>query len=541
MPTTCFRRFACLGCFVLLGVPAVLADWQSIAPGFEYQYFAAAGPNNVFVVRMDRSDPNAMIDSMLAQERVTGGTETVPSMAARHEDAIGYWGQTWGQRYDVVAAINGDFYTAGIPTSGQIAGGWYAKRFGDFTGGSGFAWQLDRDAFIGGCVRHIASKQKVVYPGTGQEQNIAGVNVARGDNQLTLYTHHYDVDTGTDDSGVEVVVRMARPTLVLPSPSYAAGTVIAVYNGAGNTVIPWDAVVLSATGSAATKLLNNAPLGAEVRVSQEITHFEADCSTPRPYDWTKTYAAVGGSMHFLKNGIIQSTSDPGMLARHPRTVIALNDTYVFFMVVDGRSGISVGMDANELGLFCRDTLGATEGLNQDGGGSSTLWVNGQVMNVPSDGSPRAVANGMLMAVVQPRAQSTQFTAGDNVSVSPLATLRIGPGTNFAALATLPPGLIAVIEPHAQAGVRASNTYWWPCTVGGFSGWLSETALVPSGCAGDYSGNGAIDAPDWLSIGFCLLGPDHDYAGNNFCLTGDSDADLDIDLADVATFQACFES
>lgn len=535
------RRSASVWCLALLGVPVALADWQSIAPGFEYQQFAAPGPNNVFVVRMDRSNTDATIDSMLGQERLTGGTETVPSMAARHEDAIGYWGQTWGQRYDVVAAINGDFYSAGIPTSGQIAGGWYAKRFGDFTGGSGFAWQLDRDAFVGGCVRHIASKQKVTYPGTGQEQNINGVNVARGDNQLMLYTHHYDIDTGTDNSGVEVVVRMARPTLVLPSPSHAAGTVIAVANGAGNTVIPWDAVVLSATGSAATKLLNNAPLGAEVRISQEVTHYESDCSTPRPYDWTKTYAAVGGSMHFLKSGIIQSTSDPGMLARHPRTVIALNNTHIFFMVVDGRSGISVGMDASELGLFCRDTLGATEGLNQDGGGSSTLWVNGQVMNVPSDGSPRAVANGMLMAIVQPKEQSTQFTAGADVHVSPLAVLRVGPGNNFAALVTLPPGLTGVIQAHPQAGVRASNTYWWPCTVAGFSGWLPETALLPSGCAGDYSGNGTIDAPDWLSIGFCLLGPDNDYAPTNFCLTGDHDEDLDIDITDVAAFQACFGS
>jgi hypothetical protein len=527
------------GSIVAALAPAALADWAPVAPGFEYQHFAVAGPNQVFVVRMDRSNAATTIDSLIGQERLTGGTETVSGMAARHEDTIGYWGQTWGQRYDVVAAINGDFYSGGIPYSGQIASGWYAKRFTDFTGGSGFAWQLDRDAFIGGCVRHIANKQRVIYPATSQDQNINGINVARGANQLVLYTHHYDLDTNTDSTGVEVVVRMARPTLILPFPAYASGTVIAVNNGSGSTVIPWDAVVLSATGAAATKLLANAPLGAEVRITQEITHYESDCSTPRPWDWTKTYAAIGGSFHFLKNSLIQNTSDPGLIARHPRTAIALNSAHVFFVVVDGRSEISVGMDMFELGTFCRDVLGATEGLNQDGGGSSTLWVNGQIVNVPSDGQERPVANGMFMAVVQPTEQSARFAPGDLVSVNASGALRVGPGLNFLTITTLPPGTIAPVIAHSQAGIRASGTYWWPCSPDGLSGWLPSSALLPAGCAGDFDADGAIESDDWLDFEACWTVPDAAYPGGHACLAADADGDADADLRDAARLQACF--
>ena len=91
-----------------------------------------------------------------------------------------------------------------------------------------------------------------------------------------------------------------------------------------------------------------------------------------PLDWTKTYAAVGGSYHFLNNGVVQSFTDPGATARHPRTAVAYDANYVYFVVVDGRSPVSVGMNMTELGNFCINYLGAMEGINQDGGGSSTM-------------------------------------------------------------------------------------------------------------------------------------------------------------------------
>ena len=35
-------------------------------------------------------------------------------------------------------------------------------------------------------------------------------------------------------------------------------------------------------------------------------------------------------------------------------------------------------------------------LNLDGGGSSTMWVNGRVVNSPSDKRERAVANTLVI-------------------------------------------------------------------------------------------------------------------------------------------------
>ncbi len=524
-------------CLVLLAAP-VLADWQSIAPGFEYATFQAPGPNNVFVVRMDRSNEACTIDSTIGQGRLSGGREVVSSMAARHEGALSWWGQQWGPRYDVVAAINGDFFSYDLPVSGQIKSGWYARRFDDFTGGSGFAWQVDRDAFIGGCVRHHANKNKLIIPATSHDQNIDGINQPRGSDELILYTPQYDVTTGTLDAGLEVIVAMDRPTLILPEPAYARGTVAEIRNNGGNSVIPFDHVVLSAAGTAIGPLLGSVGVGTEVRISQEITHYEHDCETPRPWDWTKTYASIGGSFHFLADGAVQWSDDPGATQRHPRTAIAFNDDYIFFVVVDGRSAVSVGMSMTELGNFCLNELGAVEGINQDGGGSSTLWVNGQVVNEPSDGQERAVANGLLMCNVLPAAYSTRYDVGDAVRLTAASGLYVGPGHNYGTRVDLSSGTMAEIGAHELTGIRATGTNWWRCAIGATRGWLPESALLESDCAGDYTADGQVTWDDVLNLLFCLRGPAETYMAGNGCLAGDGDTDNDIDLHDIGTVQRC---
>jgi hypothetical protein len=295
---------------------AAQGGWEVVGTGIEYREFTLSDPNNVFVTRMDRTNPLATLESSLAQGRLSGGTETVRGMFNRYEQAINFWDSSWGSRNDVVVAINGDFYSSGIPTSGQIHSGWYAKRFSKLTGGSGFAWKLDRSAFIGRCVSHPNTKQFVTYIATGATQKFQGINVPRGADQLIIYTPQYDSDTNTDTSGVEVLVELVKPLLIEPTPSMVTGVVKEIRNGQGSTSIPFDHVVLSATGTATTKLLANAAVGDTIGISQEIKHFEQDCSTTlNTLDWTKTYAAVGGSFVFLENGVIPTFAG-GILTGH---------------------------------------------------------------------------------------------------------------------------------------------------------------------------------------------------------------------------------
>ena len=84
--------------------------WQTIASGIQYREFSISGPNHIYVARMDRVNPQVTLESSIAQGRLSGGLETVREMAARYDQSISYWGDEWGGRNQVVAAINGFFY-----------------------------------------------------------------------------------------------------------------------------------------------------------------------------------------------------------------------------------------------------------------------------------------------------------------------------------------------------------------------------------------------------------------------------------------------
>lgn len=477
--------------FVLVVCSSVFAEWINIAPGIDYQEFHLPDPNNVFVARMDRATTSCIIDSCIAQGRLSGGREPVSGMANRYEDTFGYWGEEWGKyRYDVVVAINGsgfDFST-GIPSGGQIISGWYAKRFDEFDG-SGPVWQMDRDIWLGSCVRHRAVKNIVTYPATGNTQEITGINRARDQsNDLIIYTPHYDTHTPPANDGVEVLVEMSRPTMILPYPNYASGIVKEIRINQGSTPIPFDHIVLSAEGPNADQtLLANVSIGSEVRISQEITHYSDDCSTPNPLDWTKTYASVRYmTFKFLKDGVVDGYPGNSQAnTRNPRTAVAYNDDYVFFIVVDGRSTQSVGMTMEELGNFCVNYLGATWGINMDGGGSSTIWVNGEVKNNPSDGSERWVANGLMMISLKPKLTSTAFHSGETVKTISSTGLLLGPGTNFGSIATLPAEQYGTIVDHSLNGIYAKGQYWWKCNFDGNEGWVSQNVLESTATATEW--------------------------------------------------------
>ncbi len=556
-------RFIVLGlCLLLLAAPltdvrsASESSWgEEIAPGIEFRLFQLPDPNNVFVARMERSNMNLTLESSIAQGRLSGGTETVANMAQRYNEAINYWGETWGNRNQVVVAINGFYFGGkeeppGVPWSGQVHSGWYAKRFADNESGSGFAWNLDRSAFIGECVYHPQDKQVVTYFHNGLgvgNQMFDAINVPREANQFILYTPQYDASTLTDSSNaVEVLVRLPRPSLIVPYAQMTRGTIVKIRSN-GSTSIPFDHVVLSMQGTKKDEFLSLGLVeGDEVGISQKIR----DCTSAPTQNWDKTYASIGGAFYFLKNGEIQDFSgDEQANVRDPRTAIAFNDDYIYFIVVDGRDAWhSIGMTIPQLAQFTRDMLGATYGIAQDGGGSSTMVVNGEVVNntycnivicpgrvylpiierkgrraldagmpeegdVPSmasgetvqlsgDGLPlteeyythgqdasgsqlqRLVANGMMMVVVQPMEKSTIFSTSQAIRIQAAADIRLGPGTNYAVLETVPAGTTGIIYEFDNGlnGVYAKGYYWWHVLLEigdrDIIGWVAEPFLTP---------------------------------------------------------------
>jgi hypothetical protein len=517
----------------LAATSATETEWELVAPGIEYRKFRLPDPNNIFVVRMDRNNPDVTLESSIAQGKIAEGRETVSGMYARYDQALSFWKPpSWGTRNQVVVAINGSYFdwNNGLPQGGQVYSGWYAKRYDNMGGWSGFAWKLDRSAFIGECVYHRPEKQLLTYPATGNTQQITRVNDTRAANELVIFTPQWNTRTGTNNTGSEVLVEMTRPTMILPEPAYASGIVREIRENQGNSLIPFNYIVLSGQGTQADILLENVQIGSEIRVSQEITSYDHSCSSPIPLSWTKTFAAVQGAFFYLKDGQIRDFDDPGATNRHPRTAIAYNDQHIFFIVVDGRDPQnSIGMTIHELAEFTRDTMGANWGVAQDGGGSSTMVINGQVINntycniyscmgkyktylptiardsqrglaavqgvediISSEaGIERAVGNGMLMVIALPEAYSTAFLPGDEVRTISGAEIRLGPGTNFASIKTIPTGSLGNVTEQINGldGIQAKSTYWWYVDFGTVIGWLPQEVLVKQG-AGNNNNDGS---------------------------------------------------
>ncbi len=94
----------------------------------------------------------------------------------------------------------------------------------------------------------------------------------------------------------------------------------------------------------------------------------------------------------------------GALYCHPRSAIGINrEGDILLVTVDddrqvhlpGEKRISIGATLPELADILK-SLGAVDALNLDGGGSATMWYNGQTVNRPSDGTPRLISTAILV-------------------------------------------------------------------------------------------------------------------------------------------------
>lgn len=115
--------------------------------------------------------------------------------------------------------------------------------------------------------------------------------------------------------------------------------------------------------------------------------------------------ALSGSRFLVKDGLVNVVDDRMMA---PRTAVGIDrDTgEVLILAVDGRQRDSRGLTMVELANLMVD-LGADDALNLDGGGSTTMVVRrpgarSRVVNSPSDGFQRRVANALEVRYAAPR-------------------------------------------------------------------------------------------------------------------------------------------
>ena len=223
-----------------------------------------------------------------------------------------------------------------------------------------------------------------------------GLNVDRLPGKVVLYTPAFGPTTQTPAPGVDLVMRVVEPAGEFRLGQTARVELVALHEGAQNAPIPRDGAVLSADGAAADALRSVwGQVGAGVASRQALLQVKSTNIDVRE--------SVGGSPILVKDGKRWFT-DPGdnfTNGRHPRTLVGWTPGGDKLLVtVDGRQpGVSAGMTLHEAADLLIG-LGATDGINLDGGGSTTFVRGGTVVNKVSDMQVRSAGKTVVRHSVQ---------------------------------------------------------------------------------------------------------------------------------------------
>lgn len=332
------------------------------------------GPLQANVLTVDLSNPNVRVGVVEAHDHLLQGPETLSAMA---------------DRTGAVAGINGDDFA--ITGSGKPVG---------MVAIDGSLWQspLSGIAVLG----VTASGKMVIAP-----QSFSGTVVA---DQSSYPLYAVNRLRAWPSTAVTLLTPALGAPVTLASPATVAFLVQDPAHPDSYTVSLLEPrlsqlgtlhshVVLAAPTSSPASLWMQAHLhpGDRVQIQERLDSGES------------LVAAIGGGPIILQDGhwanlpsTIAAKAAPDAL--NPLTAVGVDQsgTKAFFVVFDGRQpALSVGATYRQAAEYLK-SLGAYSAMLFDGGGSSEMVVRQPgdhqvtVINSPSDGKERPVANGLFV-------------------------------------------------------------------------------------------------------------------------------------------------
>lgn len=381
-----FVRLLCLACLAAsltaaadatvswLGPPNVIADGAQLYQVDRTDLVTPATPQSLRLLRLDPA--RVSLSPVIAQSEVPG-LATVPEMARRHE---------------AVAAINAGFFAPGGDPAGvlRIDG----RLVSDSRRARGALALLDDGTRANALFDRVTARVRLRFRAGGRWRTVPvdGVDAPRTARRLILYSPGSGPSTDTATGGLEWALSGS------PLRASAPATV-------GDSAIPPGGYVLSYGGSTRPAALAGLTRAAAIQVRESLTVVSGE----RVRDWMRAPHIVSGAGLLMRNGeriedwTAEQLSAAFATTRHPRTLVARSrDGALWLVTVDGRQPArAAGMTFAELQDLCA-RLDATDCLNLDGGGSTTMVVNDEVVNTPSDVTgPRRVSDALIVRLREP--------------------------------------------------------------------------------------------------------------------------------------------
>jgi hypothetical protein len=366
---------AALAVCVLPPAASTAATSEQIMPGIRYirEKRTVGGVPVVFhVVYGPKPGGLYGLRPVLSNERVSG-KETLTSMQRRL------------LRRNNLVGVNADFSngTTGHPSGIFVTGGVVASR--PLRGRSSLGIGLD------GLLR-VA---RIQYAGTFQFDG-HGIRVLKEFNRPTTARRGFTLFTGA--WGSHAPHRSYTTEAILSGVPRAfpnvdrRAFVVRVVRGSGHAIPPGGAI-LQARREARTILNAQAVPGGGMAFRIGLTSW-----------WDSVKSAIGGGPVLVRAGVPVYRADEWfstyqLSPRHPRTAVGqLADGRIVLLAADGRSSVSRGLTNSQLANQMVH-YGAVEAMAFDAGGSTEMAFNGRVLNRPSDGWERPLADSLQLTYI----------------------------------------------------------------------------------------------------------------------------------------------
>ncbi len=175
-----------------------------------------------------------------------------------------------------------------------------------------------------------------------------------------------------------------------PPPKYGANLAInsegkIVSLNFGSTIIPKNGYVISGPKAKLEPFFNAKRINLEIKMNP---------------DWDDVEHIISGGPYLIKDGnIYVDVTDQklqSITGKNPRTAIGYTEEGEFIMAaIDGREHASVGVTLIQLAQLMKD-FGCINAMNLDGGGSTVMYVQGQVVNSPAQKGGIPISNALTV-------------------------------------------------------------------------------------------------------------------------------------------------
>lgn len=352
------------------------AGFNKLSDGIRYKaIYVKNQPWVIHVVEADLSNSNVLIQVIKAGNRFAD-KELTSAMSDR--EAL--------QGKKVIAAVNGDYFnmSTGVPVGLQVSQGEIVSRTGQW---STFGLSTSKKPYI-----EVFTLQTKLLAKNHNILEIDKINKKPKKDGSSLLNQFFGSSIDSLQADSKIVLRPLKQKRAINDSIPVIVTDI--WGDSTNSSVDKNRWVIAANGKDAEAISNGVVVGDTLVLFIGLTSIK-----------DKLEEAVSGGPRIVRNGRIsvewqvEKTAEKHATTRHPRTAVGISrdSTKVYLVTVDGRQpGYSVGMTLYELAEFMID-LGCYHALNLDGGGSTTMVINGKVVNKPSDQTgERPVTNALLV-------------------------------------------------------------------------------------------------------------------------------------------------